>query len=107
MKDRLFKIFDEILSSEILYFNINEEILLPDSIGDSKKSLRIDFRKKIYEKKITEKQLNLLKKILAKDENKKILVDKFQIDPEDIEDISLDLAKEILSFFMEERNAQK
>jgi hypothetical protein len=108
MKDRLLKIFDEILESEIIYFSYSEEILLPEKFDDGKKSIRIDFRKKRSDEKlITEKQLNLLRKILSKDENKKILTDKFQIDPEEIENISMNMAKEILSFFMEERNAQK
>ncbi|MGC9098915.1 MAG: hypothetical protein ACP5I0_09330 [Dictyoglomus sp.] len=108
MKDKLLKIFDEILSSEILYFSLSEETLFPDITWETKKSLRIDFKeKRKEEKKITEKQLNLLRKILSQDKNKKILTEKFQIDPKEIEKISMETAKEILSFFMEEANAKK
>jgi hypothetical protein len=103
MKDRLLKIFDEILASEILYFNLNEEIIFPETLHEAKKSLRIDYRAKKEERLITEKQLNLLRKILSNEENKKILTDKFQIDPEEIDKIPLSFAKEIISFFMGEK----
>lgn len=109
MKEKLIKIFDEILDGEIYQFSFQEETLIPKD-EELIKTLKISYKtkkEKKDERKITEKQFNLLKKILEKENNKNLLKDKFQINPEEIENISLKMASEIIDFFIEDENGKK
>ncbi|MEN2984323.1 MAG: hypothetical protein ABDH25_04785 [Dictyoglomaceae bacterium] len=105
MKERLKKIFDEILKSEIIYFSYSEESLFPEISKEEKKVLKVEYREVKEEKKITEKQLNFLRRVLERGRNKEILKEKFNLNPEDIQNISSQKAKEILDFLLEVKNA--
>jgi len=115
MREKLLKIFDEILENELFYYSYQEETLIPTE-KEVIKTLVVSYKIKNNEvmrndtndeKKITDKQLNLLKKILDRGNNKYILKEKFNINPEDIENISLKMAKEVLDFFLEDKNGKK
>ncbi|MCS7231615.1 MAG: hypothetical protein RMJ67_05720 [Elusimicrobiota bacterium] len=105
MKEKLKKIFEEILNSEIIYFSYSEESLFPEISKEEKKVLKIEYREVKEEKKITEKQLNFLRRVLERGRNKEILKEKFNLNPEDIQNISSQKAKEILDFLLEVKNA--
>lgn len=107
MKDKVKEILEEILNSksEIIYFSYGEETIFPEVSGETKKVLRVEFRERKEEKKITEKQLNFIKKLLERGNNKEILKEKFNLNPEGLESISFKKAKEILDCFLEVKNA--
>lgn len=105
MKNKIKKIFEEILESEIIYFSFSEESLFPEITGETKKILKVEYREKKEERKITEKQLNLLRRILERGNNKNKLKEKFNLNYEEINKLSFDKAKEILNYFLEVKNA--
>ncbi|PMQ02386.1 MAG: hypothetical protein CBR30_01720 [Dictyoglomus sp. NZ13-RE01] len=106
IKDKLKNIFEEILKSEVVYFSYTEENILPRTFDESKKVLTIEYKEVKEEKKITEKQLKLLKRLLERGNNKELLREKFNLGIDEIDKISFQRAKEILSFFLEVVNGK-